>query len=70
MPPRNIPSRELAVANQQVSELETRSREMLTDLKAAQSVRTPTAKPNDAPEIPPLPNANEMMQRTLETLRL
>jgi len=70
VPPRNIPSRELAVANQQVSELETRSREMLTDLKAAQSVRTPTAKPNDAPEIPPLPNANEMMQRTLETLRL
>jgi protein TonB len=68
--PRDNPARDLAVASQQVAELETRSREMLTDLKAAQSVRTPTPKPNDAAEVPPLPNANEMMQRTLETMRL
>ena len=30
----------------------------------------PTPKPNDAPEVPTLPNANEMMQRTLESMRL
>ncbi len=70
VPPRDSAAQDLAVATQQVSELEKRTREMLTQLKAAGAVETPAPKPDDAPEILPLPNANEMMQRTLETMRL
>ena len=43
---------------------------MLTQLKAMDPVVRPAPKPNDAPEVPTLPNANEMMQRTLESMRL
>jgi len=68
--PRDNPSQDLVAASQKVAALENRTREMLTDLKAAQAVSVPAPKPNDAPEVPPIPNANEMMQRTLETLRL
>jgi periplasmic protein TonB len=70
VPPRDSAAQDLAVATQQVSELEKRTREMLTQLKAASAVETPAPKPDDSPEILPLPNANEMMQRTLETMRL
>ena len=43
---------------------------MLTQLKSMDAMVPPTPKPNDAPEGPTLPNANEMMQRTLESMRL
>jgi periplasmic protein TonB len=70
VPIKESPAQDLAVATQQVSELEARTREMLTQLKSADAVMLPAPKPNDAPEVPALPNANEMMQRTLETMRL
>jgi protein TonB len=67
---RDSPSQDLAAATQHVSELEERTREMLAQLKAASAVETPAPKPDDSPEVPPLPNANETMQRMLETMRL
>jgi protein TonB len=70
VPLRDSPAQDLNAANQQVSALENRTREMLTQLRAAAAVTPPTPKPTEAPEIPPLPNANEQMQRTLETMRL
>ena len=70
VPLKESQAQDLAVATQQVSELEARTREMLTQLQSADAVMLPAPKPNDAPEVPPLPNANEMMQRTLETMRL
>jgi len=70
VPPKDSATQDLETATQQVSQLETRTREMLTQLKAMDAVVQPTPKPNDAPEVPELPNANEMMQRTLESMRL
>lgn len=70
VPLRDSEAQDLESATQQVSQLEARTREMLTQLKAMDSVVQATPKPNDVPEIPALPNANEMMQRTLETMRL
>ena len=69
VPPKDSAAQDLAVATQQVSQLEQRTREMLTQLNAAAAVVTPAPKPNDVPDVA-LPNANEMMQRTLETMRL
>jgi periplasmic protein TonB len=69
VPPKDNAAQDLAVATQQVSELEQRTREMLTQLNAAAAIVTPAPKPNDVPDVA-LPNANEMMQRTLETMRL
>jgi periplasmic protein TonB len=68
--PRDAASQELAAAGRQVGELEKQAREMLTQLRAASAAQTPAPKPDDSSEIPPLPNANEMMQRTLEAIRL
>ena len=70
VPLKDSATQDLAMATQQVSQLEARTREMLTQLKAMDAVVPPAPKPNDAPEVPALPNANEMMQRTLETMRL
>src|SRR5215471_7044372 len=68
--PKDSASNELALAAQKVDELENRAKEMLTQLKAAQAVSPPAPKPTDAVEKPELPSASEMMQRTLETMRL
>ena len=70
VPLKDSATQDLSVATQQVSELEARTREMLTQLKSMDAMVPPTPKPNDAPEVPTLPNANEMMQRTLESMRL
>jgi periplasmic protein TonB len=70
VPLKDSATQDLAVATQQVSKLEAQTREMLTQLKAMDSVVPPTPMPNDVPEVPALPNANEIMQRTLETMRL
>jgi len=70
VPPKDSAAQNLTEATQQVSQLEARTREMLTQLKAADSMVPPAPRPNDVPEVPALPNANEMMQRTLESMRL
>jgi protein TonB len=68
--PKDSAHNEIAVATQKVEELERQAKEMLTALRAQKSV--PVApKALDAPEqAPELPTANEMMQRTLEAMRL
>jgi periplasmic protein TonB len=70
VPLKDSDSQDLKTARQQVSRLEARTQEMLTQLKSMNAVAPATPQPNDAPDVPALPNANEMMQRTLETMRL
>jgi len=70
VPLKDSDSQDLKTATQNVSRLEARTQEMLTQLKSMAPVAPATPKPNDAPDVPALPNANEMMQRTLETMRL
>lgn len=68
--PRDSAHRELAVATQRVEQLETQTKELMTQLKAAPAVAPPVSKPTDAPDPADLPSSTELMQRTLEALRL
>ena len=68
--PRDSPHRELAVATQRVQQLETQTKELMTQLKAAPAVAPPLSKPNEAPDPADLPSSTELMQRQLEALRL
>jgi len=67
--PQDTQSGDVAVATKRVEALERETKELMTQLKS-----TPTApavaKPNDAPDPKDLPTANELMQRTLEAMRL
>ena len=69
-PVKDSATQDLSLATQQVAALEQRSRELMTQLKSTQVVALPSPVPKDGADVPPLPNANEMMQRTLETMRL
>ena len=67
--PKNAPDQQVAVATQKVDDLEKQTRELMTQLRnapVAQSLQTPT----DAKQPTDLPTANEMMQKTLEAMRL
>jgi protein TonB len=68
--PKESASNQLAVATQKVDTLEQRATQMMTQLKAATAVAAPQPKPNDTPEQVELPTATELMQRTLESMRL
>jgi protein TonB len=68
--PRETVHRELGVATQRVEQLETRTRELMTQLRAAPAVPPPVSKATDAPDPADLPSSTELMQRTLEALRL
>jgi protein TonB len=68
--PKESASNQLAVATQKVDSLEQRATEMMAQLKAATAVVAPQPKPNDTPEQVELPTATELMQRTLESMRL
>src|SRR5436309_1270692 len=57
-------------ATQKVEALEKKSQEMMTAVKSAAAVAAPEPKPNDALEKPDLPTSTEMMQRTMEAMRL
>ena len=67
--PRNAPDQQVAVATQKVDELEKQTRELMTQLKSAPVAQTLQA-PTDAKERTDLPTANELMQKTLEAMRL
>lgn len=67
--PKNSPDSSIAVATQKVEALERQTKELLTQLQALPAVAT-LQKPTDAPEKTELPTANELMQRTLEVMRL
>ncbi len=67
--PKPSSEREIAVATQRVEELEKKAVELLTALRQApvpQSLPAPT----EASEATKLPTATELMQRTLESMRL
>ncbi len=60
---------EVAVASQKLETLERQAKELLTQLQSA-PVAPPAPAPTEAPEKAELPTANELMQRTLEAMRL
>jgi len=68
--PRESANTELAVASQKVETLEQHTREMMTQLRSPAEVAAPVPKPTDVPEQPELPTASEILQRTLEAVRL
>jgi len=60
---------EIAVASQRLDVLEQEARELMTRIQSA-TAAPPTQKPVDTPEPVALPSANELMQRTLESMRI
>ena len=68
--PKDNATTELAVATQKVETLEKKSQEMMTQLRSAASLATPQPTPNAAPDKAELPTSTDMMQRTLEAMRL
>lgn len=67
--PKNAPDQQVAVATQKVEELEQQTRELMTQLRSAPIAPT-LQTPTDAKERTDLPTANELMQKTLEAMRL
>jgi len=67
--PRNAPDQQVAVATQKVDELEKQTRELMTQLRNAPVAQTLQAQ-TQARERTDLPTANELMQKTLEAMRL
>lgn len=66
--PKESPNNEITVATQQVQTLEKRAQELMTQL---QSTPVPVAPvPSPQTEKNDLPSSNEMMQQTLEAMRL
>ena len=68
--PRETPRQNVAVAARQADVQDNTTREMLTQLKSGVTVPMPEPKPLEESERTDSPTANEMMQRTLEAIRL
>ena len=68
--PKDNATTQLAVATQKIETLEKQSQEMLTQLRSAATLAPPELLPNAAPDKAELPTSTEMMQRTLEAIRL
>jgi periplasmic protein TonB len=67
--PRNSPDQQVAVASQKVETLQEQTRELMTQLQSTPVAAT-QQKPVDATEAAELPTASELMQRTLEAMKL
>jgi protein TonB len=67
--PLNNPEQQVAIATQKVETLEQQTRELMTQLRSA-PIAAVQQKPVDAAERTELPTANELMQRTLEAMKL
>ena len=67
--PKNNPDQQVAVATQRVDALERQTRELMTQLQSTPALPS-VQPPTEAPEKTELPSANELMQRTLEAMRL
>ena len=67
--PMNNPEQQVAVATQRVVTLEQQTRELMTSLRSA-PIAAAQQKPVDAAERTELPTADELMQRTLEAMKL
>jgi protein TonB len=67
--PKDSANNEITVATQKVEQLQEQTQELLTQLRG--TPMAPAApKPTDALEKPELPTSTELMQRTLEAMRL
>jgi len=67
--PKNAPDQQIAVATQKVEELEKQTRELMTQIRNAPVAPAMQAQ-TEAKERTDAPTANELMQRTLEAMRL
>jgi len=68
--PRESATNDLAVATQKVEALEKQTKELMTQLRAPAAVAPAVPNPTDVPDPAVLPSATELMQRTLEAVRL
>jgi protein TonB len=68
--PRDNPGNDVAVATQKADELEQQTKEMMTQLRAQQAVPAPLPDAVEHPMKVELPTATELMQNTLEAMRL
>ena len=69
--PKDSTQNEITVATKKVEDLEREARELMTRLKAQQAAVVAPPQPDAQPPQPPeLPTAKEMMQKTLEAMRL
>ena len=68
--PRETPRQNVAVASPRAEVQENTTREMMTQLKSPVIIPTPEPKPLEESERTDSPTAKEMMQRTLEAMRL
>jgi len=67
--PKNSSEQQVTVASQKVETLEREAKELLTQLKSA-PVAADQQKPVDASDQTELPSATELMQRTLDAMKL
>jgi protein TonB len=67
--PKQAPDQQVAVATQRVEALEKQTRELMTQLRNMPVPQTLQA-PTEVKEKTDLPTANELMQRTLEAMKL
>jgi periplasmic protein TonB len=67
--PKDSLRNEITVAAQRVDALEQQTKELLTQLRSS-PVAAPSPKPTDQQEPTESPTANEMMQKSLEAMRL
>ena len=67
--PRDSAQNEITVATQRLEDLERKAKEILTAMQATRPVAV-APQGAEAAERPELPTSNEMMQRTLEAMRL
>jgi periplasmic protein TonB len=68
--PREATSNDLAVATQQVESMEQHAKELMTQMQSPAQVAPPVPKPVESPDPAVLPSATEILQRTLEAVRL
>jgi protein TonB len=67
--PKESAQNDVALSAQKVQALEQKTQELLTQMRA-QTTLAPQPKPNDVPDATDSPTANEIMQRTLEAVKL
>jgi protein TonB len=68
--PHESATNDLSVATQRVETLEQHAKELMTQMRSSAAIQPPEPKPTEAPDPPVLPSATEILQRTLEAVRL
>jgi protein TonB len=68
--PQESQTNDVAVATQKVETLEQHAKELMTQMKSSAAIAPPEPKPTEAPEAAAALTATEILQRTLEAVRL